>query len=304
MKLKIQCHIVLLASICMSGLLAADEEEVSADIPDMEIHLFSLVKEDQGYRIENGKNISSNKGYDNQPFFTPGNESILFSSDRGGEQTDIYEYFISSGETRQVTDTKSSEYTPKTSPDNQVITYVRDGKGANPDQTVWQMNRETGDRSAALISKEPVGYYHLNHDTGDVLFWSRYGYSIQYQNINKNVDRFVIGNAVPATPKQIPGTKLFSFVHRQMNEETWIKSFNPETHAITPVAPFYGINSDYAWAPNGDIFRAEGNVLYVWKDGQSEQWVEAQDLSEMFKGTIYRLAISSDGKMIALVENR
>lgn len=305
MKVIFQGCAALLASVCINGLLAADEDEVPADIPDTEIHLFNLVGDDQGYRIENGKNISSNQGYDNQPFFTPDNESILFSSERDGEQTDVYEYFISSGKIEQITNTKSSEYSPKTSPDNQIITFVRDGEGANPDQTVWKLNRETGESSGALNSKEPVGYYHLNHETGDVLFWSRYGFSVQYLNIKKNLDRYVSGNAVPGTPKQVPGTNLFSFVHRQMNGEVWIKSFNPETHAITPIAPFDGTNSDYAWAPNGDIFRAEGNVLYVWnKNGESKQWTDVQDLSEMFKGTIYRIAISSDGKMMALVENR
>jgi hypothetical protein len=30
-----------------------------------------LVSDEAGYRIENGKNITSSKGYDNQPFFTP-----------------------------------------------------------------------------------------------------------------------------------------------------------------------------------------------------------------------------------------
>jgi hypothetical protein len=273
-------------------------------ISDMEIHLFDLVSGDQGYRIENGKNITSSIGYDNQPFFTPDSESILFSSERDGKQIDIYEYFIQSGKTEQVTATESSEFTPKTSPDNLIITFVRDGD-INPDRTVWQLNRQSGEYSWAINSKEPVGYYHLNHETGDVLFWSRFGFSVQYLNIKQNLDRFVSGNAVPATPKQIPDTNLFSFVHRQMNEEIWIKSFNPETFAITPIVPITGDNSDYAWSPNGDIFRAEDNVLYVWKKGEeSDLWTKVQEMSEMFKGEIYRLAISPDGKWIALVENR
>ncbi len=112
------------------------------------------------------------------------------------------------------------------------------------------------------------------------------------------------GNAVPGTPKQVPGTDLFSFVHRQMNGEVWIKSFNPETHAITPLAPVEGTYSDYTWAPNGDLFRAEDNVLYVWKKSEaSKQWTKVQDMSAMFNGTISRLAISPDGNMMALVES-
>jgi len=294
----------LLTCMFMNAAQAADEDEAPVAIADSEIHLFDLVSDDKGYRIENGKNITSNIGYDNQPFFTPDGESILFTSGRDGKQPDIYEYFIQTEKTEQVTATESSEFTPKTSPDNKIITFVRDGD-INPDRSVWQLNRESGEYSWAINSKEPVGYYHLNHETGDVLFWSRFGFSVQYLNLKQNLDRFVSGNAVPATPKQIPGTNLFSFVHRQTNEAVWIKSFSPETFAITPIAPFTGDNSDYAWAPNGEIFRAEDNVLYVWKKGEkTDRWTKVQEMSEMFKGEIYRLAISPDGKKIALVESR
>ena len=105
MKVIFQGCVILLASVCIDGLLAADEDEVPVAVPDWEIHLFDLVDNDKAYRIENGNNISSNKGYDNQPYFTPGGDSILFSSERDGTQTDIYEYFISSKKTEQVTDT-------------------------------------------------------------------------------------------------------------------------------------------------------------------------------------------------------
>ena len=73
---------------------------------------------------------------------------------------------------------------------------------------------------------------------------------------------------------------------------------------MTPIAPVHGSNSDYAWAPSGDVFRAEDNVLYVWKEGEaSKQWTKVQDMSGMFNGTISRLAICPDGNMMALVEN-
>lgn len=303
MKLFFRNCAVVLACLFLNSAGAAEEEEIQTEIPDTEIYLYELISSDHGYRIENGKNISSNSGYDNQPFFTPGGETILFSSMRDGKQTDIYEYFIQSEKLKQVTATGHMEYSPKSSPDNLIITFVRDGE--NPDQTVWKMNRETGENSWAINSKEPVGYYHLNHENGDVLFWSRYGFSVQYLSLERDESRFVSGNAVPGTPKQIPASNMFSFVHRQMNGEMWIKSFNPETFAVTPVAPLTGTNAEYAWAPNGDIFRAEDNVLYLWKNnGEANQWTKIQDLSEMFQGKISRMAISPDGKKIALVENR
>ncbi len=294
---------ILSAGLLLShSIFAEDEEPTQSALPDTEIHLYDLSCK-KSCSISNGGNISSNLGYDNQPFFTANSKTILFASMRDGKQIDIYEYILKTGETKQITDTEFMEYSPKTSADNQTITFVRDGE--NPDQTVWKMDRKTGEYSWAINSKEPVGYYHLNHKTGDVLFWSRYGWSIQYLNLKRDKARFVMGNAIPSTPKQIPGSNRFSFVHRQTNSEVWIKAFNPEDFSVTPVAPVIGVNNDYAWAPNGNIFRVEDNILYLWKTAsKSKGWEKIQNLTEEFKGKISRLAISPDGKKIALVENR
>ena len=42
-------------------------------------------------------NITRSPGYDNQPSFTPDGAAILFTSNRGGTQTDIYRYDVGSG---------------------------------------------------------------------------------------------------------------------------------------------------------------------------------------------------------------
>lgn len=65
--------------------------------------------------------------------------------------------------------------------------------------------------------EEPVGYFARNHTTGDILYWSRYGFNVTLTDDNKKVYHYVSGNAVPSTPHIIPGTDNFSFVHRQAN---------------------------------------------------------------------------------------
>ena len=295
---------VIFVGILFSYSTLSDDKEQQPDSPpNSEIHVFDLNYKNGNYSLTKGMNISNNRGYDNQPYFTSKSQTLLFVSMRDGKQTDIYEYDLKTQQTNQLTNTPFSEYSPKVSDNNNSITFV--SEGGDPYQSVWQMNRKTGDYSWVLNSKEPVGYYHINHNSGDVLFWSRYGWSVQHLNLKRNESRFVSGNAIPSSPKQIPDSNRFSFVHRQTNGEVWIKSFNPKDFSITPIAPIYGNNTDYNWAPNGDILRAEDNILYVWKNGQKAQgWKKVQDLNQYFKGKISRLAISSDGKKIALVENR
>lgn len=294
---------ILITGICLNTASFAEENEQPKFASDSEIHLFELSIKDGNYTLSNGRNISNNPDYDSQPYFLPGKEKLLFSSARDGKQTDIYEYDIQSQKLTQVTHTKHSEFSPKPVGNTGNVSYVSEGN--NPYNTVWQIDRNTNKESWLLNSTEPVGYYQVNHNNGDVLFWSRYGWSVKYLNIKTNQNRFVSGNAVPSSPQQIPNSNNFSFVHRQTNSMLWIKAFDPKAFSITHIAPIFDSNYEYAWAPNGDILRFDNNKLSVWrKDNKDFSWITMQDLSRQIKGKIARLTVSADGKYLALVEAR
>jgi hypothetical protein len=290
----------MLSAVQIGGVVEAEE---STFAPDSEIHLFELALNNGTYGLKNGFNVSNNKDYDSQPYFTPQSKTLLFTSSRDGKQTDVYEYDLNNKKTTQLTHTPHSEFSPKPVGNTGNVSFV--SEGFNPYQSVWQLDIKSGKQTWLLNSKEPVGYYQLNESTGDVLFWSRYGRSVQYLNIKTNQNRFVSGNAIPSTPQRIPNSHRFSFVHRQTNGEVWIKAFDPKDFSITPIAPIFDSNYDYGWAPNGDILRFDQNKLSVWPVGnEGFSWKDGQDLSEQIKGKIGRLSISNNGKHIAIVESR
>ena len=294
--------LLTIISLTLTACVLADDDLPHPDPTGSEVYLFDLQFNSGRYQIANGHNISQNAGYDNQPYFTNDNKNILFASNRDGKQTDIYSYSLAKKATTQLTFTPHNEFSPKAIVDSNDISFVTEGE--NPYQSVWRLNQQTGKSTWMLNSKEPVGYYSANMLTGDVLFWSRYGYSVQYLNTKRNESRFVSGNALASSPQKIPNSAKFSFVHRQTNGEMWIKAFNPKDFSITPIAPIYGTNIDYTWAPNGNILRVENNQLYVWSNKvNNKQWRKLQDLSSLFNGQISRLAISPNGEHIALVEN-
>ncbi len=267
---------------------------------DSEIYLFDLTIEKGQYQLTNGRNISNNDDYDNQPYFMPTNDSVLFTSSRDGQQTDIYQFNIKSNQLTQLTETEHSEFSPKPVGKTGNISFV--SEGFNPYQSVWQLNRKTNEQSWLLNSKEPVGYYHYDATTSNVLFWSRYGWSVQYLNLEKNINRFVSGHALPSSPQQIPNSDRFSFVHRQTNGMAWIKAFDPNDFSITPIAPIFDDNYEYAWAPNGDILWFNNGKLMVWPSSKTAgRWVEQQNVSQLISGILGRLSVSSDGKYIAIV---
>lgn len=295
--------ILLVSGSLISVPTMAEEEQSAPAPPDTEIHLFDIGIKDGEYVLHKGRNISNNKGYDNQPFFTDKDQSILFVSVKDGKQSDVYEYHLETSKLEQITNTEHSEYSPKTYAANNKVTFV--SEGGNPYQTVWAQDRKDGNSQWLLNSKEPVGYYATNEKTSDVLFWSRYGWSVQYLNLEKNMARFVSGNALPSSPQRVPNSDLFSFVHRQTNSEVWIKVFDPKDFSITPIAPIYDANYEYSWAPNGDILRFKDNRIQVWPHkSKGYRWQNGQDLSDYFKGKAGRLKISHSGKHAAVVENR
>ncbi|MGB0908268.1 MAG: TolB family protein [Maricaulaceae bacterium] len=282
---------------------AAEEKRTPINFPETDIFLFDIDLNKTGnMMISSGENVTARKGYDNQPSFTPESKSFLYSRS-GTYQTDIYEYDIESRKSRQITKTATNEFSPIVSPDNRIITYITDGAGAN--QNIAKLNRYKPDHSAALFPslslREPIGYYALNHQTGDVLFWSRYGYSVSLMQSDGKTKHFVSGHAVPSTPHIIPNTNQFSFIHRQSNGEAWIKALDTKTRSIRPLIPVVGSTENYTWTPDGAILMIEDDVLYRWMESSGQGWQDIADLSGYGIKNAARLSVSPDGKRLAVV---
>ena len=112
--------------------------------PNPEIFLFSIEQKDGKIAFADGKNITNNAGYNNQPSFSLNGFSILFTSNRNGKDTNIYEYFLADGKTTPITNSEDNEYTAKEL-DGNTINFVREGKGQ--EMTVWKYDRQTKQES-------------------------------------------------------------------------------------------------------------------------------------------------------------
>lgn len=280
--------------------LAQDKSESAPPpaFPETEIFLFDYDADATTDALSNGANVTQRVGYDNQPYFTKNSATFLYSRDDGA-QTDIWEYDIASGAHTRITQTKENEFSPTPSPDNQTISMV-----SERNSSIWQLDRsEPGEASWALETAgviEPVGYFARNYENGMILFWSRYGFNVTLTNSDKPGAFFITGHAVPSTPHIIPGSDHFSFVHRQTNGQVWIKALDPETAAVRPLVPVVGSSANYTWTPDGAILQIEDDTLHRWRKGQ-ERWEAIADLSDHGVAGAGRIAVSPDGKRIAVV---
>ncbi|WP_185969341.1 PD40 domain-containing protein [Aliiglaciecola sp. M165] len=275
------------------------EERQKINLPHSDIFVFDLDTDDKSMSLANLRNITNRKGYDNQPYFTKNSDTLIYS--RGDDyQTDVYEYSFSSKRSTQLTDSPATEFSPTPSPDNTSVTFVSDRNGG-----IWTGERKSLNQPRWLLkqhnNQEPVGYFAWDHDSANLLYWSRYGFSIALTNVDTGAYRFISGNTPPSTPHVIPSTNKFSFVHRQTNGQVWIKELDPKTLSIRPLVPVMGSNHNYTWTPTGEILMIQQNVLYRVNPSSDETWAKVADLAEFQLTNANRLAVSPDGKMLAVV---
>lgn len=291
-------RIILLNILILT--LPAFGPAVSAQAPDSEIFVFSLEQKDDGLALSGGKNITARPGYDNQPSFSAGGGSVLYTSSRKEGDFDIYEHDLATGRSVPLVVSPAGEYTAREL-EAGTVTFVREGPGQA--MTVWKYDRTTKKETPALGISEPVAYYAFNRK-GDALVWVRYAFMVHWVNPEAGVNRYVADHAQPSVPHLIPGTDRFSFMQRQPNDELWIREFDPATQAVRPLVRSRDEKKDYCWTPDGSILQGSGSKLYRFDPRKDRNWILVADLKEQGIEDITRLAVSPDGRRLALVDNR
>ena len=244
-----------------------------AQQPNTEIFLFDL-KVDKGiYEFTNGKNISNNEGYDNQPSFVNDNQ-ILFASNRKG-QTDIASYRANYDTKTWVNFTEGGEYTPLKIPNKHEVSAVRldkDGK-----QRLYSYSLSNGE-SNELIPDLVVAYYTW-FDKNTIV-----SAVIENEELNLFTTNLKDGTSRKYDTKvgrsfhKIPNSSLVSYVSKK--EDVWtIRSIDPHTGKTRLIANTLPEVEDMCWLINGDIIMGKGSKLYKLTINKDNDWKEIADLS-------------------------
>ncbi len=269
--------------------------------PDTEIYLASLAV--RGDRVELGaaRNISNNAGYDNQPAFTSEGDSILFTSARGGTQTDIYRYDIAAGRVIQVTNTPESEYSPTVTPAGD-LSVVR--VEADKTQRLWRFTMDGRDPRVVLADVKPVGYHAWIDDHTLALFVLGQPSTLQIADTRTGAAR-VVAKDIGRSIRTIPGGRTISFVQRDRNGDAVslaiaeLESASGTTTKLT-AAPDGATEADCAWTPDGLLLVAVRDRLYGWRRG----WPSMRELAALDAAGLHgvtRLAVSPKGDALAIV---
>jgi dipeptidyl aminopeptidase/acylaminoacyl peptidase len=252
----------------------------------------------EGVKVERPTNITNNRGYDNQPHFLPDSSGLLFSSNRDGKQTDIYRYDIATKAVTRVTSTPENEYSPTITPDGRTVSTVR---GA--EQRVWRFNLDGTDAGVAWSHRGLIGYHAWLSPTriaGFILGADGAPNTLEVADLAAGTSDVIASN-IGRSLHIRPGRGTLIFVQKQPGDVSLINEWDPGTRKIVTLTSTLEGSEDLAWTPAGSIVMGAKSKLFIWKVDGDDRWIEFGDLRSAGLTAITRVAVSPDGKWIAIV---
>ncbi|RNI29106.1 PD40 domain-containing protein [Rufibacter latericius] len=270
-------------------------------IPDTDIYLVTLKSQKEGLQVGVPTNITQRPGYDNQPSFTPDGKSILFTSQREGQQTDIFQYFLAGKTTQQLTQTPEAEYSPLVTPDGNSFSVVR-GK----EQHLWRFPLKPGTGQATSLMEMPqlIGYHvWYNQDTLLLAAFPEQPPMSLYLAVPSTKTTVKLEESVGRSLHKVPKKAAISYLVPLSDSIAEIKLWNPKTGEKELLIQALPGSQDYAWLPDGRLLMAQGAKLFVYRPGTDPRWKEVADLSKSGIKNITRLAVSPQGNHLSFVAN-
>jgi hypothetical protein len=276
-------------------LVAAQQAAPTPPLPETDILIYGMAATLSGVQIGLGRNITASAGYDNQPAFSADGKSLLYSARRDGEQNDIYRFDLTTDATHRLTRSPKNEYSPRETPDGKYVTVIWEDSGKI--QEVWRYPAGGGRAETALKLPDLIGYYTFA--TPNVVFAFILGKPHTLQRIEVDtLKRSTIASDVGRCIATAPDGSI-SYV-RMGNKQPVLHRINGDGTGDAPLFPLLpGTEGDFAWLPDGSgVLSTQGAGLYYHGLGTGD-WQLVATIKEA--GELSRLAVSPDGKVLALV---
>ncbi len=293
-------QLLLVIVFCVSAAVAD-----AAQAPSTDIYLTSMRSRRGALEFGDPSNITNRPGYDNQPSFSPDSRSLFYTSNVG-EQTEIYRYYLNTRASLPVTSTApESEYSPTVMPTEDAFSVVR--VEADSTQRLWKFALDGTNPRLVLTTVQPVGYHAWADENTVAVFVlasDSMPTSLQIADVRSGRTQIVAYN-IGRSLHKIPGRHAISFTHRV--GELWLKALDLDTRTVTPLVPLLAGNEFYAWLADSSAVMGQGSKLFRY-DGDTPPlgdpyaaWEEVADFSGTGISGISRLAVSPDGRWLAIV---
>jgi dipeptidyl aminopeptidase/acylaminoacyl peptidase len=281
---------ILAAAVLSFGALTA-RAQGSTDI-----YLAPLTVQNGRVSVGAPVNLTNRPGYDNQPSFTPDSKSILFTSTHEDGQSDIYRIDVATKSITRVTTTAESEYSATVMPGGKRFSVIRVEHDST--QRLWSFALDGSAPKVVLERVKPVGYHAWIDAANLALFVLGSPNALVHADVRTgNAD--TLARRIGRSLAPLPGGGGFSFVRQQDSSAVLVAATWPGFGQRDLVALPRG-TQDIVWVSPNVVLAGSGSRLVSWTNGTAE-WATVADLDDSKMRNISRLAVSPDGRWVAIV---
>ena len=280
---------LILFIFCTNSLLA--------QLPETDLWLFKIKNSKNILTLEDGKNITSRKGYDNQPFFTPDNKSVLYVSIREDKQADIYKYDISKEISLQLTKTKESEYSPIYTPDEKSFSCVV--VEADSSQRLWLYNLDGTVKKCYHQGIDSIGYYTwLSNDT--ILYYKLTNPHSLRMYCDKSKEDKWLCNMPTRAFKKLSGNLFIYGIKDSLQVQ--YRMYNTVIKRSEEFCMHKSNSEDFVWNKAFGLIKSEGAQLLQYNE-KIKIWNVLFDFSSYGIKKITRFTFDKNNKYIVVTDN-
>ena len=283
----------------------------TANLPATKIIIAPLDLSNSKMRVGEWVIREDNPGYENQPWFVPGQASFYYVAQGESGKTDIWRADLDEGLERQQNVTvRNNEFSPRLSPDGQYLTYVQELEAGAMTRVHRLSLSDTANDNAASLGDAvfdfgPIGYYAFLDGGAKAIAYARTEpgslmlIEVESGDALKLADN--VGRGLLADPN---GARAF-FTSVTQTGAHLLQSYDWRTGEIDSYFELVDGAQDFAL-----LFHDDGSLKSVLsasnrqlrqRDLEDNAWTIFADYSDSDIGEISRVAVSDDEKWLAFV---
>ncbi|WP_347374514.1 hypothetical protein [Aequorivita sp. Q41] len=265
-----------------------------------EVYILDVFPAYEGLQLLNLHNIANDNGYDNQPSFAS-DEIVYFAGNNKG-QTDIATYNLNTKSKKWLNQkTPGSEYSPQKFPTTNNVAAVRLDKDGL--QRLYTYNSKTGIATKAIENIQVAYFAFYNDEKMLATVLDGEKMDLVLLNLSSKTTDTLFYNAGRSLQK-VPKTNAMSYtlVNEAGNLDLYLLEMETSESFFITELPI-GIQ-DYVWINDTQILVGSGSKLYLYDTLGMSEWNRVASLEEYGIKNISRMAISPNGKKLAVVAEK
>lgn len=296
---RVWSAVAIIVVLCFASARGQTPAQAPTPPPGTDIYLLPLQQGLESIGKAKPIAVATERGYENQPAFTPDGATVLFTANRDGKQTDAWAWDRATQQARALWSTPEAEYSPTPTPDGNysVIRVEADGT-----QRLWRFESTGTNPRVILETIKPVGYHAWIDKETLALFVLGQPATLQLATVSTG-KAAIAASGIGRSLHRIPGTRSVSFVQRKGDDEYWVNQIDVDSGRIEPLVKVLAQSADrdVAWMPDGQtLLLSAGTHIYKWRRGDKD-WSDLIDVTTMGLGTVSRLAVAPKADAIAIV---